>query len=64
MNPYLVGFLIFAGEAVLIVFSCLAFHFRGYKLGYQRGRQDAEKWWTEAGKEVEAERQKIWREEG
>ena len=36
----------------------------GYRKGYRQGRQDADKWWTDKDRQVDEERQKIWREEG
>ena len=37
---------------------------RGYKEGYEAGRNSADEWWFNAEKEVDRERQKMWREEG
>lgn len=35
----------------------------GFQAGYERGRKDLEDWWNAAEKEVDEEREKIWREE-
>ena len=37
---------------------------RGYKEGYAAGRKSADEWWLNSEREVDQERQKIWREEG
>jgi hypothetical protein len=37
---------------------------RLYREGYEQGRRDADNWWVNLEREVDLERQKIWREEG
>jgi hypothetical protein len=36
---------------------------RSYDAGYLRERAEADGWWEEQGKQVDQERQKVWREE-
>ena len=36
----------------------------GYDLGYLEGRKAADNWWYNVEREVEREREKIWREDG
>ena len=37
---------------------------RSFAAGEAKGRAELESWWTEQEKQVEREREKIWREEG
>jgi hypothetical protein len=36
----------------------------GYDLGYMEGRKAADNWWYNVEREVEREREQIWREDG
>jgi hypothetical protein len=70
VNPWLAVSL-FVGELIAIVVLLLAFHERGYKCGvkdgskagYEHGRRDADNWWISTEREVDQERQKIWKGE-
>lgn len=36
---------------------------RGYNAGWLSGRKKEQDWWAEQGREIDREREKIWREE-
>jgi hypothetical protein len=42
---------------------CLYFHRRGYKRGYEAGRAAERQWLMDLEDGVEAEREKVWRDE-
>lgn len=37
--------------------------FKGYRAGFDAGRQSADSWWIIAEQQIGEEREKIWREE-
>ena len=47
----------------LLILALNALSVFSYRKGYQRGRRDEAKWLINLEKEVDLERQKIWREE-
>jgi hypothetical protein len=59
----IMGAICLVGFSALLVSLVTHFIVWVFKAGYAQGRADAEKAWTEMGKEVEQTQQAIWREE-
>ncbi len=56
--------LIAAALAIALLLSCLQEFIRHvYEAGRERGRLEAEKWWTDQEKKIDQTLQEIWREE-